>query len=644
MKQLSFPTFKYLLICLCVFIHSPTDAFYLPGVAPRDFEDGDIVELKVNKLTSIKTQLPYDYYSLDFCRPKGGIKIASENLGEFLTGDRIENSPYQLYMREDMYCQILCAKKLDKKSVRQFADSIRKNYHHNWIIDNLPAVGVEGENMDKSNYYIQGFPVGFLVDRVLYINNHVNIQVDYYSITPTQHRVVGFFVEPVSIKHTFSEPFDYSNNNNNYPVVETCTPNSIVQRNQVQEKQALQEGEIIFTYSIHWKPSEVKWASRWDIYLSMDNAVPDKVHWFPIINSLIIAILLSAMVGIILLRNLNQDIARYNTVSTDAENVGENEEAGWKLVHADVFRPPTNKPLLFCVLIGTGVQLFFAALSTIIFATIGFLSPANRGSLMIALLLFFALMGYFAGYYSANLYKTLQGKKWKKLAILAGCLFPGIAFTIFFFLNFVALVEGSTQAVPFTSMLTIICLWFGISLPLELFGAYIGFKNEPIQFCRPYNVIPRPIPEQPWYFNTLFLALIGGILPFSACFVELFFILSSIWMEQYYYVFGFLLLVFFILSITCFEISIVFCYFRLCHENYNWWWSSFFSSGSTGFYVFLYSISYFGRLHTNIFVTYLFYFGYMALISLAVALITGCIGFFSSLWFIQKIYSSIKVD
>jgi hypothetical protein len=30
----------------------------------------------------------------------------------------------------------------------------------------------------------------------------------------------------------------------------------------------------------------------------------------------------------------------------------------------------------------------------------------------------------------------------------------------------------------------------------------------------------------------------GGILPFSACFVELFFIMSSLWMDQYYYVIG----------------------------------------------------------------------------------------------------------
>ena len=33
-----------------------TLAFYLPGVAPRDYLPGERVELKVNKLTSTKTQ------------------------------------------------------------------------------------------------------------------------------------------------------------------------------------------------------------------------------------------------------------------------------------------------------------------------------------------------------------------------------------------------------------------------------------------------------------------------------------------------------------------------------------------------------------------------------------------------------------
>ena len=42
---------------------------------------------------------------------------------------------------------------------------------------------------------------------------------------------------------------------------------------------------------------------------------------------------------------------------TDEEKAEEREESGWKLVHADVFRPPQDYPMLFCVLAGTGMQV-----------------------------------------------------------------------------------------------------------------------------------------------------------------------------------------------------------------------------------------------------------------------------------------------
>ena len=65
-------------------------------------------------------------------------------------------------------------------------------------------------------------------------------------------------------------------------------------------------------------------------------------------------------------------------------------------------------------------------------------------------------------------------------------------------------------------------------------------------------------------------------------------------------VFGFLLLVFFILCVTCAEITMVLVYFQLCSEDYNWWWRSFMTSGSTAFYVFLYSAFYFSKLEVRL--------------------------------------------
>lgn len=59
------------------------------------YVQGDPLNPKVNKVTSTKTQLPYSYYSLPYCRPEH-IVDSAENLGEVLRGDRIENSPYEV--------------------------------------------------------------------------------------------------------------------------------------------------------------------------------------------------------------------------------------------------------------------------------------------------------------------------------------------------------------------------------------------------------------------------------------------------------------------------------------------------------------------------------------------------------------------
>lgn len=63
------------------------------------------MNLKVNKLSSVRTQLPYDYYSLPYCRPEK-ITPFAENLGEVLRGDRIENSLYEIQMRVDEQCKV----------------------------------------------------------------------------------------------------------------------------------------------------------------------------------------------------------------------------------------------------------------------------------------------------------------------------------------------------------------------------------------------------------------------------------------------------------------------------------------------------------------------------------------------------------
>ncbi|KAJ1464216.1 hypothetical protein T484DRAFT_1870377 [Baffinella frigidus] len=86
---------------------------------------------------------------------------------------------------------------------------------------------------------------------------------------------------------------------------------------------------------------------------------------------------------------------------------------------------------------------------TLVFATLGFLSPSNRGALLSSVLVFFVLMGLPAGYTSARLAKFFKDENPYRTALLTGTLFPGVCFAVFFWVNIVeAVIFGRTLRDP----------------------------------------------------------------------------------------------------------------------------------------------------------------------------------------------------
>jgi len=439
------------------------------------------------------------------------------------------------------------------------------------------------------------------------------------------YRIVGFEVEPRSMTQMIRDE-----GQGLYTASCLAGPN--------EQFDLDEHNEIWYTYDVVWVESPVRWASRWDNYLQMEGG---EIHWLSILNSVMIVLFLSGLVALILLRTLHRDIVKYNELATTEEIA---EETGWKLVHGDVFRKPAfSKVLVACL--GCGTQLLGMAIVTLVFAALGFLSPAHRGGLLQSTLLLFTFMGVPGGYISARFYKLWQGEGWKEATLLTALLFPGGAFLIFFFLNLLIWGQASAGAVPFATMFALLVLWFGISVPLVFLGAYLGYRKDAMEVPVRTNQMPREIPLQPWYMKPIFTSMMGGILPFGAVFTELFFIMSSIWQHQIYYMFGFLVLVLIILILTCAEISIALTYFQLTAEDYHWWWRSFLSSGFSGVYVLLYSWLYFStKLQIEKVVSIVLYFGYMFIMSIVFGLVTGSIGMMSTFFFIRKIYGSIKVD
>ncbi|KAF6018593.1 TM9SF4 [Bugula neritina] len=569
---------------------------------------------------------------------------------EVLRGDRIVLTPYQFRVNRTDQCKILCkGQNLNVDQQKLLYKRIQQDYHVHLLTDNLP-VATPYTSRSKKRQYENGYMLGMIISDKVYLHNHLEFTVRYHYYENV-FRIVGFEVHPKSLANgelldapnTSPEPCAKEMTDENVVPLKNCRrpENSKSDQFEFYEIPKDPKGDIKvdFTYSLYWEKSDVKWASRWDIYLSMSNA---QIHWFSILNSIVVIFFLAGVLAAIIVRTLKRDIANYNKLDEEMEEAL--EESGWKLVHGDVFRPPRYHMFL-SALLGTGVQLFGLTSLLIGIAMLGMLSPANRGTLMTAGILVYVFMGLIAGFHAGRMYKTLKGLKWKRAALMTSCLYPLLICGCGFLMNFFIWGKKSSGAIPFTTMLAILALWFGISVPLVFLGFFFGYRKHPYDHPVRTNQIPRQVPEQPWYLSPIPAALIAGILPFGAMFIELFFIFSALWQNQFYYLFGFLFIVYVILVIACSQISIVLVYFQLCAEDYHWWWKSFVVSGGSALYLMGYSVFYFfNRLDIMGFTPTLLYFVYSFLMALSFWMLTGTIGFYAAYIFIRKIYGAIKID
>ncbi|KAJ0710232.1 putative nonaspanin (TM9SF) [Helianthus annuus] len=639
-----FDKFKIWVLLICL-ISQLGHGFYLPGSYPHKYTVGDPLYVKVNSLTSIDTEIPYSYYSLPFCKPPEGVKDSAENLGELLMGDRIENSPYKFKMFKNESEIFVCqTKPLSADEYKLLTNRIDEIYQ-------------------RDTYYLRwtGYPIGIKGQEGYYIYNHLKFKVLVHKYEETNvasvmgtgdatevipsigksgndvpgYMVVGFELTPCSVRHN-PDSLKKLETYGKYPSKITCEENIV--------GMTIKENEpVAFTYEVSFVESDIKWPSRWDAYLKMEGA---KVHWFSILNSLMVITFLAGIVLVIFLRTVRRDLSHYEELDKEAQAQMNEELSGWKLVVADVFRAPSNASLL-CVMIGDGVQILGMAVVTIMFAALGFMSPASRGALVTGMLIFYMILGILAGYVAVRMWRTIfcgDHRGWVSVTWKVSCFFPGIAFLILFTLNFLLWGSHSTGAIPFSLFVILILLWFCISVPLTFVGGYFGAKAGHIEYPVRTNQIPREIPAQK--YPSWLLVLGAGTLPFGTLFIELFFIMSSIWMGRVYYVFGFLLVVLILLVVVCAEVSLVLTYMHLCVEDWKWWWKSFFASGSVALYIFLYSISYliFDLKSLSGPVSATLYLGYSLLMVLAIMLATGTVGFLSSFWFVHYLFSSVKLD
>ncbi|KFH43382.1 Transmembrane 9 superfamily member-like protein [Hapsidospora chrysogenum ATCC 11550] len=683
----------------------PADGFYIPGWSIKSYRDSEQIPLHVNKVYSDNTQLQYAYFDLPFvCPPSGdhhagGGLLSGEsmplNLGEVLRGDRIVTSDIELEMNKDKPCTVLCTREITRDDMERAKDMIQEGYVAEWIVDNLPGATSFVTADETRKYYAAGFKLGYTEFSTTsgqthyYLNNHHTIIIRWRRAPGTAGDrggkvVVGFEVYPKSIgqgndRDSLGCPKDLQH-------IDGALELAMEPGKKSADQKAGQDSEdtpapaadddgtlsIPYTYTVHFREDEtIEWSHRWDLYFA-NQEEGSRIHWLAIVNSLIICGLLTGVVMIILAKTVRTDIRTYKeAVAEDGKlrvkrkkekpagsgllgQEGQDEDeadlsdedafedvTGWKLLNADVFRTPPHGALL-APMVGSGVQLLVMAMGLVFLSAFGVLNPSYRGGFISVGVGLFIFAGLFSGYFSARVYKSFEGRDYRRNAFVTALLFPGLAFAVVFVLNMFVWAQASSTAIPFGTLLTILILWLCVQVPLVYAGSYYGFVKAPTwEHPTKTGAIPRQVPQQAWYGKPLQSILLAGLIPFAVIFIELLYVFQSLWQDKsgYYYVFGFLAMVSVILMVTIAEVTVVTVYIQLCSENYHWWWQSFFVGGSSAVWIFVYSVWYYAfKLHISGLVSSLLFFAYSFMACCMYALLTGTVGFLSAYAFVRRIY------
>jgi transmembrane 9 superfamily protein 2/4 len=618
------------------------------------------------------------------------------NIGEVLRGDRIVVSDIQLSMAEDSACNTLCTRKVTRDDLQRTKEMIADGYVAEWIVDNLPGA-TSFVTVDKTKkYYASGFKLGYseysTVDGKThyYLNNHHTIVLRYREAPGRagergEKVIVAFEVYPKSIgpdnkkdskgcaadMQNIEQPFEVTDYNKTLASLDGSSSHSAGVTEGDDEDDAV---SIPFTYSVYFRKDDtIEWAHRWDLYF-VNQEEGSRIHWLSLINSFIICGVLTSFVMFILTKTVRDDIKRYGNSSLedgmfrlkknktskenthgllsksadDEENADHSDEGegiedvtGWKLLHADVFRPP-QYGFFLAPLVGSGMQLLFMALGLVLLSAVGVLNPSFRGGFISVGVGLFIFAGLFSGYFSARVFKSFDGKDYRLNSIVTATLFPGLLFILVFVLNLFVWAQASSTAIPFGTLVGILALWLCVQVPLVYAGSHYGYlKAGAWEHPAKTSPVPRPIPQQAWHTKLLQSIILAGLLPFLVIFLELVFVFQSVWQDKsgYYYVFGFMAAVSLMLIVTVAEVTMVAIYLQLSSENYHWWWQSFLVGGGSSVWIFAYSVwFYFFRLHISGFASSVLFFAYSFMACCVYGLLTGTVGFLSAYAFVRRIY------
>ena len=606
----------------------------------KSYRSGDKVSLISGTVNSFKTQIPFDLYYLDICAPEDILAIPS-NLGERLLSGKSYQTGFELSINESKIGQLLCKKKISKTAFKRINNLIKKEYFVNYFLDNLP-VGLAKTYFNistKKIKYNTGVPIGFVKDNKVFINNYfrINVQLNQINlpvlvnktkrddddeyINVTAYDIIGFTIEPFSIKMSSAND----------------KINKIINSEIQYENQIFNVSEeIIFRYDTFYTYTDTLYEDRYFKFFYGDKFI----HSNSIYISGCIIIILLIILSYIYFRAIKSEKEIINEKVSSEESIN---EYGWRNIAFDVFRRPKRSDILSS-LMGTGFQLLIMLLYSFSFVVLGIIQPKSGGSYFTLLVMVYIFLSLISGYSSARFYKMVHGLNWLRVCVFTAIIFPIILILSLTSTNFLYYLEGSTTYIQFKNFFSLFSLWILGTIPLIFIGTMVGLSQQRIRMPCAVNPVPGILVKKnyPWYLRVRYAWFLTGFPPFFAIFVELFYIMDSLWKQDFYALSKYLLLSIIILIITSSLIGILFTYLNLCKGDYRWWWKSFIISASPSIYLILFSIFYLFKLKFKQITSVFIYINFMILFSVIIALICGSSGLYFTFFFLETIYNKIR--
>ena len=662
-------------------------------LTPTIYKSGDLVEVIVNKVESDVTQLPYAYYDLPFtCPPSTHKKPLHLSLNEIIKGDRKWQSDYKLVFNEDDDCHVLCARKTTRDGMQTLKDLIQKGYVVQWLIDNdLPAATTFISTIDQKKYYASGFPLGFVDEDTgkVYLNNHLMLVIRFHALDDYNFTIVGFEVYPKSVSN-----YDCPGASKNYEQYEVLIP---------QDPKELTY--IPFTYSVYWREEfDIDWNHRYDLFFNngeLSNSVSIKFHWINLSNSIGITFLMTFIVSLIIFKinkndketidgSFNESVSLINNSFSNNEIQMGKKNSIFVIARSWYHNDKSPLPHIFIFLVSMGVQFLFTIIGSLtISCSLNKLHNIRHTVLSMALL-FFILGAFMASYIGTSLaiennkLATRRGSLKNIIVnstifpIVCGSLLPGLVMIITICLNSIIWAHDSTNALPFSTLVKLISLYFIVCLPLSYLGGIFAHGNSHREYTRlrsdsirktPFDIKP-PLDRTSIHLNsstnilknikrklmlnikrlvldsfTCMVILVCGIFPFIIIYVELQYVYKSVWLEKtsFYYFYGFLLANIILLCLVISELAIISSYLMMTMSTRDyaetWRWRSFQLSSSCAWYMEFYSLYYvFKVLNIRGFSSIFISICYSLLFNTLCGLAMGSLGYLVTLAFVKHVF------